>query len=1739
MATSARVEKPTLDLARLRDFLARAHERGYEGFDPDGEGTGCLGFVRALYADVLGIDLPSYREAEVGAEESAERADAIAAGLARHPWRRVPSPEPGDVVRLWWRRPERPAHVGVYVGGGEIANARAGGVYARESIRSGFWARRVVDFWRHEARFGGWRLVGVASPFDAGPAGLDVEIPYGFSITEGLERAGARHTRLPTRLTWRDRAVPEAMWPHLRPRPGEVISVRALPGDPATITAAIVAATAFVADAAAAIAGPLAVGGGLTATTAGTAGATAGSLIAANLGVAAVNIGLSLGVSFGLNALASSVAGAPEQEAPSVAGPDESPAGRGFGNHDPRWQPIPYGYGALEVAPGFAAPPFTELRGDERYWILLLGLGLGEYEIDPPKVGGVPIDDIDGAAWSFIQGGAPKELGDELQDEVHGSRPHRHWRLGDAPGSGSAAPERAASPALTAAGDPVFGVESVLTPSAGHPTSVRLDGTGDRLEAVDAVLAPSAGGSWSVALWFAGEDSVDAEGITLLGLGELGAAGSGGLAIRQGARRSLPAGLGFTLAPIRVELSDGRTLEAGVFPAPGSFGILVVLAWDADANRLTLWSGDQAHVLLDVDDNPPPTPTGRITIGSAWDADATAYTTHMAMRAGDVQLYHRAIGQAEIEGQFDAGRRPVDPSSDRARRIRHFGQIVRETQLSASFDVYDSDEPVDATRRWVTRKIEGLPDELSVLVHWPGGNYRISANDGDVTAVAGMALQIQFREQGTEGWQEPYDQVSWRIENGSSRVGIGLTGAPGFGSDPDFLTPPRRLLVDGKHQSEFFVLFRWNVLPEKRWEVRIRSVSGSDDSKAKAGGDNAATIYTATVLAMRGTERGVSPINVNELALVSVELPVKGHDANNITVPYRRKVAIYDPADPDADGNGFTPPRVTANLAWALLDILRGPVALAEGRRIPESEILLSEFEDFATRAPDVHRYVDFATNALDLFNALAGLGWASLDAPGGKIGLAEDREQTVPALPITDRNSRKLRGKIKWPDLPHGIRVNWKDETLADRETLVFDDGYSADGSVAGTVAATKYEVQNLRGFKDEQSVIDHVRRRIVTNRLRREEWTVEVFLDWLAIRRGQLVELNKRALLIGAGSGRIVPSAISPEVSGVTRNGSNQVTAVHTDETWTFEDGKTYGARLWTSEAVHDVGVQNPATGTGGNVATRDLTLDAPLTDSGEIDDGDRVLFGEAGKIKEDCVVHAIRPNPDLTAEVELRPYAPGIFQAASGPVAQPDPNVTPLPAPTRRVPPRPGIRSVVANETTLRREAGGGLVVDALVTLTQRPSGRAAPRWMQVRWRELSQGSPGWQIEPAERADGATLRIRDVPDGSLLEVQARFISAESVAGDWSSGVKVRVDAFGDPPPDVLAVRVEREWIRWDYPAAPLDVRVGGGFRVRWAAGNVPAEHWSAAIPAHQGLLGASEIGRDRLPSRRLVTVLVKAVDAAGNESGGAARAVLNAGEPLLDNVVIEEDHRALGWPGTVTNGSVAVGGELAADLTAADDTAPAWLASDDAPAWDPNDGVSPWGAVARALAYEYELVPGSIPYGEVLRWDVETSPPWVPGRLLYRPLGDAPAWGPDDGAPAWDPDDASPAWPGAPTAFRPWPGEIRPTRQPYTFRVELDEARARTVSLDEFALVSDVEDRVERGEDMRITTAGTRIPLAEPFTIIKAIRYSIQDVAGEADVRTVKVLDRDLAGPRLAAVDSAGNRVPATVDWEVQGA
>lgn len=337
---------------------------------------------------------------------------------------------------------------------------------------------------------------------------------------------------------------------------------------------------------------------------------------------------------------------------------------------------------------------------------------------------------------------------------------------------------------------------------------------------------------------------------------------------------------------------------------------------------------------------------------------------------------------------------------------------------------------------------------------------------------------------------------------------------------------------------------------------------------------------------------------------------------------------------------------------------------------------------------------------------------------------------------------------------------------------------------------------------------------------------------------------------------------------------------------------------------------------------------------------------------------------------------------------------------------------------------------------------------------------------------------------------------------------------------PPDVTSVYVEhlangRKRIQWgyDYPV-PNDVV---GFRIKLQAGRLP--YWGNAQSIFDGVISQSPWETDAIRSG-VYTVMIKAVDAAGNESANHAYCLFNVGDELVENVLQTADFKAAGWIGTKTNCSVNVDGELEAndpgDRMFSDRIAPMFTARSQ----------PMFTAQYDAMTYEGSFIAATS--GNLLAQIACDGTALVEYRVRGPNLMFTNRASPmfsDRNAPMF-----------TPGAYLPYTSKMIIPKGRIDIRATITGARLKP-TIHSLAAIIDVEDESEVLNDVALSSAGTRLAITKKYHSIKNISATIQFTGTGA--QSIQTLDKDaVLGPLVKPFNASGVAVDAVADITIQG-
>lgn len=861
---------------------------------------------------------------------------------------------------------------------------------------------------------------------------------------------------------------------------------------------------------------------------------------------------------------------------------------------------------------------------------------------------------------------------------------------------------------------------------------------------------------------------------------------------------------------------------------------------------------------------------------------------------------------------------------------------------------------------------------------------------------------------------------------------------------------------------------RWSEATRQQYEVGITRLTGDTTDPL--------LVHDASVWSALRTIRNQDPITKRGVAKVA--LRIRATDQINGIVDQLNCIATAIMPDWDSGTNTWIT-RATRNPASSYRAILQGP---GNARPVPNSRLDLTALqewhEDNTAASRNCDLVFDFRTTVFEALRDVAAVGRAAFSMRDGLFTVVRDITQSVPIQHFSPRNSKNFKGRKAFPDVVHAFKVRFvnPDANWQLDERIVYDDGFDETN-------ASKFEVLEALGCTDASQAWKMGRYQLAAIRLRPEIYELTTDVEYLVCRVGDLVKVAHDVPQFGLKWGRVKALSLS---------GGN-VVGVLLDEEVEMVGGTSYSIRFRLSDGTSLLSSVVTVPG-----ITSSVTLASPIT-SPRPAVGDLALFGVMGSESVDCIVKSILPGPDLSATLQLVDYAPGIQQAETGTIPTFNSQITQQ-AELHRTPPVPIIDSVKSDETVLVRNIDGTLVSRILINLHYSAVSDIKTDFVEVRFRRSDSTSPFLSL-PRLAPDITEITIMPVEEGVAYNVMIRSVNLGGPTSAWITIANHTVVGKSSPPPDPTNLTFVEDRLLWEYTTPPPDLL---GFKLRRSPGAVGT--WASGIPMHIGTWSASPFILPTLFDQW--AFMVKAVDTSGNESTSAAELTVDFGQPLIHNAVATKDFRALGFPGTITNGTVNGGtGNLEADQVPT-----GFWSSDTARFWSTTPALTLfWGGTYKQLTYDFTWTTPATATGTALIFNITVI---ASGWNLYYRVG-----GSGDYL----------LWPGS------LPGII--ALQQYDFRL-VTEASATQGVVSQLLATLDAEDIVEEFSNVAIAAGGTRLPITETYRALKTVQATVV-ASGVETAIAAKVEDMDATlGPLIKTYDAGGSAVAGHVNARVTG-
>lgn len=1064
-----------------------------------------------------------------------------------------------------------------------------------------------------------------------------------------------------------------------------------------------------------------------------------------------------------------------------------------------------------------------------------------------------------------------------------------------------------------------------------------------------------------------------------------------------------------------------------------------------------------------------------------------------AIGIGEYDLSEFKIGDTEIENfqyQMDIGESPA-----------LFPQAVEELVVGTNLQSPGDDS---------TRTTDENTDEISIDLVFPQGLFSqdTTTKNAGKARPAAVDFRVEFRPVGEETWTNimslnplPYRTADYiRFSGESNAFSQYIPYAPGYsytsggeGGElvevPEVLeqfvnyTPSGLIRIQGSVRQTERAGLRWAVA-RGQYDVRVTRVNYEEGSGTSPGGNHTQWTILRSIQHRLPTEMP---------GVLKLALTVKANDemaggVDTFNLRAKRKLPVW---------NGTTwSVEHTRRGAWAWVQVLTG-ISPANLSPVSKDKLVLEDFLAWAQFDEANNIYYDDIWDTQqplqEVLNDIAGACFATRTMRSGKYGIVRDVPQEGFKQIFTPRNSWGFKGVKAYPEIPDAVRVSYYNEAEnAQDDVFVYNDGFTVDNAVI---------IHNLstRGIKTFEHAWKYGRWHLAQLKLRPEIYTMNVSVENLYSSRGDLVGVQHDVPLWALASGRVIEVILDEEENIIGFVG---------DEAVAMDADKSYRVRVRRSNATTSIYSVQTVFGERTEFTFIEEALD--------LQSGDIYTVMEFGTDLTPLIISKINPAADLTAQLTLLDAAQEIHQSWTGDIPEYQSNITERPDATKIRPPKPNITGFRSDESVLFDD-NGVLRVQAYVDFTFASS--VFLQGTTVEGRIAPSDSPGaWSYTASVPGQARTILFTGVEAGTDYVFEIRTRTATQVS-DWETGTHTVV-GLTTPPPDVPWLQVSNGLATWGYPDKPRDF---DGFGVFYQQGNNPTR--SGATPAYEGLLPTNSFDVSNLGTGT-ITVLVVAVDKAGNESENPAVLVIDLAGAIEGNVVEEYDYHPT-FAGTVTGGSVTAG-----ELQAAS-SGLFWPANDSGIFWP--TVATFWTDTYAKMIYETSFTPSSDLLDARLLLDLGvTASSW---KVEYRTEGTDPFW--PTGPTFWDDEDDT-FWPALPE-YSPWNGHIDGLlAQPYYFRLTTEGGNTQGI-IDNFSIVLDLPDIEEILEDVELdivaNPGGTRLPITKPFRVIRTINPTLQDDGGDAV--NILTLDKDpVLGPLQQAINGVNTPTSALADFRIRG-
>lgn len=506
-------------------------------------------------------------------------------------------------------------------------------------------------------------------------------------------------------------------------------------------------------------------------------------------------------------------------------------------------------------------------------------------------------------------------------------------------------------------------------------------------------------------------------------------------------------------------------------------------------------------------------------------------------------------------------------------------------------------------------------------------------------------------------------------------------------------------------------------------------------------------------------------------------------------------------------------------------------------------------------------RIIDYDTSIDDVLNDICAAGVATLSKVDNVYSVIIDNERPIIKGMVTPRNSWDYKGNIVYPDVPHALRIEFRNQDAGYEtdERIVYADGYDENN-------AELYERLQFTSCTDADLAYWYGRRYFATALLQPETHTFKMDFEHMTFNRGDRITLVNDVILVGVGQGRIKELLVDDT------DNPTQVLGFAIDDELNIPPALNLGVRIRDNNVTQGYQYHLLQTVQG---VTSEFTFANPIAYANAPAIDSLCAFVEDGK-ELDLIITGIKPNKDQSATITAIDYSPARFNPI-GVIPEFNSNIT-LSADFYK-PYAPILTSnIQTDETVMIRNSDGSLTSVAVINLLNKNENNVNVK-VFVKRRDTTE----WYVPTTLKKDADQIVVTGLQDGEYYDFDIRYQrqSGLQLVSDSLLVKNVKFIGGSTPPKDVQNFRVTIvnglglfEWT----PNDDIDI---SHYKIKFSASTQNVT-WDGA-----------QLVMDKIKSASITNIihkgvyLIKAVDMLGNESVNATT-IISVDSGAFNNVV-----------------------------------------------------------------------------------------------------------------------------------------------------------------------------------------------------------------------------------------------------------